>query len=150
MDKTDIDKIRAFNRFYTRVLGLLDKYLLNSPYTLPEVRVMYEIYHHPKITSKEITDRLGMDKGYLSRMLLAFQKKGLIQKRTLEDDGRAQGIFLTRTGEKEFLEVNKATDHQVMNLLSKLKKQETRELIHHMEGIQKILFDINNDTELPA
>src|SRR5690554_3783282 len=123
MNKNDVHKIRAFNRFYTRVIGLLDKYLLDSHYTLPEVRVMYEIHHHKKITSKEITELLGMDKSYLSRMLLSFDKKGLIKRKATKADGRAQEISLTPKGAKEFLEVNHSTENQVAELLSKLTKQ---------------------------
>src|SRR5690554_6105845 len=98
MKENDVHKIRKFNRFYTRVIGLLDKYLLNSNYTLPEVRVMFEIYHNKKITSKEITELLGMDKSYLSRILLSFDKKGLITRKATKSDGRAMEVSLTSKG----------------------------------------------------
>jgi|SRR5690554_6674749 len=143
MNKNDVHKIRAFNRFYTRVIGLLDKYLLKSPYTLPEVRVMYEIHYHKKITSKEITELLEMDKVYLSRMLLNFDKKGLINRKGVKADGRVQEISLTLKGEKEFLEVNHSTENQIAELLSKLTKQEIQELKKNMDNIQKILSKIS-------
>jgi DNA-binding MarR family transcriptional regulator len=144
MDHEKVNKIRAFNRFYTRIIGLLNKYLNDSQYTLPEVRVMYEIYHHNQITSKEITDLLSMDKSYLSRMLLSFDKKGLIKRKTDKTDTRAQGIALSAKGEKEFLAINKSTENQIADLLSGLNKKEVEELIVHMDGIQKILSKISN------
>jgi len=143
MDKSDVNKIRAFNRFYTRIIGLLDRYLLASEYTLPEVRVMYEIYQHKKITSKEITELLGMDKSYLSRMLLKFDKKGLLKRKAIKTDGRAREISLTPKGEKDFLKVNQSTENQVAELLSKLTDQEVKQLVRHMDGIQKILLKIS-------
>jgi DNA-binding MarR family transcriptional regulator len=140
--KNDVHKIRAFNRFYTRVIRLLDKYLLDSRYTLPEVRTMYEIHNRKKITSREIIELLGMDKGYLSRMLLGFDKKGLIRRKSIKEDGRVQEVSLTKKGEKDFLEVNRAADEQIITLISRLTKPELQELTSHMEGIRKILSKI--------
>jgi DNA-binding MarR family transcriptional regulator len=138
-----VNKVRAFNRFYTMVLGLLDKHLLNSDFTLPEVRVMYEIYHRKKITSKEIADLLGMDKGYLSRILLSFDNKKLIDRKANKLDGRVQEISLSAKGEKEFLAINLASENQVVELLSGLSSQEINQLVSHMEEIQKILLKIS-------
>lgn len=143
MDTNDVHKIRAFNRFYTGVIGLLNKYLLNSPYTLPEVRVMYEIHHHKKITSKEITELSGMDKSYLSRILLGFEKKGLIDRKSSKEDGRVQIVSLTAKGESEYLQVDQATENQISKLLSKLTQQEIQTLILNMEEIQNLLSKIN-------
>lgn len=137
-------KIRDFNRFYTRVIGLLNKYLLNSNYTLSEVRVMFEIHRNKKIMSKEITELLGMDKSYLSRMLLSFDKKGLITRRATKLDGRAMEISLTSKGEQEFLKVNLLSENQITELLSRLTKEERQELVKHMDVIQNILSKINN------
>ena len=138
-----VNKVRAFNRFYTVVLGLLDKHLLDSDFTLPEVRVMYEIFHQEKITSKEIAELLGMDKGYLSRILLSFDNKKLIVRKANKIDGRVQEISLSAKGEKEFLAINLASENQVVDLLSGLTGQEIDKLVNHMEGIQKILLKIS-------
>lgn len=142
--KNSVHKIRAFNRFYTMVLGLLNKHLLDSRFTLPEVRVMYEIYHQKKITSKEITELLQMDKGYLSRMLLSFDNKGLIVKKANKIDSRAQEISLSAKGEKEFLAINLASENQIAALLSGLSSHEIDKLTGHMDEIQKILIKISN------
>lgn len=122
------------------VLGLLDKHLLDSHFTLPEVRVMYEIYHHNKITSKEITELLQMDKGYLSRILLHFDNKGLIERKANKMDARVQEISLSAKGVKEFLAINDASENQIITLLSGLSKVEIDKLIIHMGEIQKILI----------
>ena len=143
MHKKQVSKIRAFNRFYTGVIGLLDKYLLESRYTLPEVRVLFEIYHHGNITSKEITELLHMDKGYLSRILVSFEQKGLIKRNANEVDGRQQDISLSPKGEKEFLVLNEASENQITGLLADLSKQEIVQLIDHMDGIQNILSKNN-------
>jgi DNA-binding MarR family transcriptional regulator len=143
MKMNAVNKVRAFNRFYTMVLGLLDKHLLDSKFTLPEVRVMYEIYHRKKITSKEIAELLGMDKGYLSRILLSFDNKKLIDRKANKVDGRVQEISLSAKGEKEFLAINLASENQVVELLSGLSVQEIDKLVSHMDEIQKILLKIS-------
>jgi DNA-binding MarR family transcriptional regulator len=139
MNKKQVGKIRAFNRFYTGVIGLLDKYLLDSQYTLPEVRVLFEIYHHQKISSKEITELLNMDKGYLSRILVSFEQKGLIKRNANKVDGRQQDLSLSPKGEKEFLVLNEASEKQIAGLLADLSKPEIGQLITHMDEIQNIL-----------
>ena len=125
------------------VLGLLDKHLLDSHFTLPEVRVMYEIYHQKKITAKEIAELLKMDKGYLSRILVSFDSKKLIERKANKEDGRVQEISLSAKGEKEFLAINLATENQVVELLSGLSGQEIDKLVGHMEEIQKMLITIS-------
>jgi DNA-binding MarR family transcriptional regulator len=143
MHAKDIENIRAFNRFYTKILGLLDKHLLGSQFTLPEVRVMYEIYQHKKIGSKQIADLLGMDKGYLSRMLLSFEKQDLIERKADKKDGRAQEISLTAKGKKEFINLNNLSENQIAALLSTLSAPEIKALVDHMDGIKTILQKIN-------
>lgn len=143
MNKKQVGSIRAFNRFYTGVIGLLDKYLLHSKYTLPEVRVLFEIYHHTSISSKEITELLQMDKGYLSRILVSFDQKGLIKRTANATDARQQDLSLTAKGEKEFLVLNQASEEQIAGLLADLSKPEIEKLITHMEGIQTILAKNN-------
>lgn len=142
MKALDIDQVRAFNRYYTRVLGLLDRHLLDSKFTLPEVRVMFEIYHHKHITSTELKDLLAMDKGYLSRMLLKFEKKGLVRKKNSESDGRMQQLFLSDKGEKEFLVVNRLSQNQIAELLAGLSSQDVTRLVGYMLGIKGILAKV--------
>lgn len=139
MKKKQIAKIRDFNRFYTNFIGLLDKYVLDSNYTLPEARVMFEIYRHKEITAKRITELLGVDKGYLSHMLVKFEKAGLITKKVDNADGRMQILSFTEKGEKVFLSLNEASESQLKVLLANLTEAETSELTGHMDTIKNIL-----------
>jgi DNA-binding MarR family transcriptional regulator len=139
MLQKQIADVRAFNRFYTRITGLLDKYILNSNYTLPEARILYEIYHHDNIQAGEIIQAMDIDKGYLSRMLNGFEKKGLVAKKRSATDARAVHLSLTPKGKKEFEGLNAASNNQIRGLLSRLSPQECDKLVLHMAEIKKIL-----------
>ena len=83
-----IDSIRRFNRFYTGQIGLLGKSYLDSPFTLVEVRVLYEVARRDALTAAEIAKALQLDAGYLSRMLLSFQKRGFLARKASKKDAR--------------------------------------------------------------
>lgn len=142
MNRNHIAEVREFNRFYTRIIGLLDKYLLHSDFTLPEVRVMYEIDHSGKITARQIIENMGIDKGYLSRILLKFDKKKIIQKVTSENDARVQLIQLTEKGQNEYNQLNNASHNQVAEILGKLSIEDQEALVNHFKQIQIILKNI--------
>src|SRR6201994_791932 len=95
---TQIEAVRAFNRFYTRKLGVLDQQLLKSPYSLSEARVLYELAHREDLTAKEIGIELGLDPGYLSRIIQNFDEKGLITRKPLPTDRRQVCLNLTAKG----------------------------------------------------
>ena len=139
MTQKDIDAVRAFNRFYTRVIGLLDKHILNSNYSLPEVRIMYELYHHKSLTASDIIALLHLDKGYLSRILRQFEKKKTVTKVRSKNDGRSTRISLTHSGTNEFERLNIASNEQIGRILSLLTKEETGSLVSHMKEIKSIL-----------
>jgi DNA-binding MarR family transcriptional regulator len=82
------ETIREFNRFYTRRIGALGEGHLGSPFSLTEVRVLFELAHRDRMTASEIADVLGLDPGYLSRTLRAFKSKGLVESKTEPDDKR--------------------------------------------------------------
>lgn len=142
MNEQNVAKIRAFNRFYTSIIGLLNKYLLDSSFTLPEVRVMYEIDNKGKISSKDIIQNMGIDKGYLSRLLIKLQKQGIIQRTSLKEDGRVQLIQLTPKGVKAYSELNQAAQNQIAEILGSLPVSEQDKLVQHFEAIQQILKNI--------
>ena len=83
MKADHIANIRSFNRFYTRVLGLLDKYILNSQYTLSEVRILYELATHENLTASDLIETLHIDKGYLSRIILDLRIKKTCSKQKI-------------------------------------------------------------------
>lgn len=143
MKEKYIMEIRAFNRFYTGIIGLLDKYILNSRYSLPEVRILYELYHQENLTASDIIASVNIDKGYLSRLLRHFEKKKMISKRRSSDDGRAAHLYLTNTGKKEFEVLNEASNKQIRNILEDLTEESCNRLVQHMQEIKKILSKTN-------
>ena len=112
-----IAAVRAFNRFYTRKLGVLDQQLLESPYSLSEARVLYELAHQDGLSAREIGDRLGLDAGYLSRMLKGFNEKGLISRKPATSDRRQQLLSLTAKGRLAFGRLNRGSHDQVETCL---------------------------------
>src|ERR1700729_2330905 len=97
-----VDAVRRFNRFYTRQIGLLGKGYLDSPFTLAEVRVLYELAHRSSPIASEIAQALGLDAGYLSRMLLSFRKRGYLTRKASEKDARQSHLSLTKKGHAAF------------------------------------------------
>src|ERR1700730_16361101 len=102
MSRQDCDDqiaaVRAFNRFYTRKLGVLDQQLLQSPFSLSEARVLYELAHRDDLAAKEIGIELGLDPGYLSRIIQNFDENGLITRKPLPSDRRQYPLSLTAKG----------------------------------------------------
>jgi DNA-binding MarR family transcriptional regulator len=145
MKENHVHEIRAFNRLYTDVTGLLDKYILNSRYSLPEVRVLYELYHQSDCTAKQIMKSFNIDKGYLSRILLKFQKDKLLTMKQSKNDGRSVHLMLTNKGKKEFKNLNQAAQNQVKTLLKDTSDKDCDKLVYCMNEIKKILSNKNNE-----
>ena len=102
--------VRAFNRFYTQKLGVLDQHLLQSPFSLSEARVLYELAHRDAVAAKEIGAVLGLDPGYLSRIVQGFEDKGLITRTPLPSDRRQQQLGLTAKGRQAFAKLDRSSD----------------------------------------
>jgi DNA-binding MarR family transcriptional regulator len=139
MKENFVADIRAFSRFYTNILGLLKNHILNSKFTLPEVRILFEVYYNPAITAKEITTIVDIDKGQLSRILNKLEKEKLLKRNGSKEDGRAMVLSLTKAGICEFEKLNDASNEQLLSLLQKISNSEAKELITHMKAIQQIL-----------
>ena len=131
--------VRHFNRFYTRQIGLLDEGLHHSPFSLTEVRVMYEIFHRPSITATEVRDALGLDAGYLSRILRGLRRGGLVTARAPAIDRRRRTLTLTERGLRTFEGLNARSSQQVGAMLARLSRPERRELVRAMRGIEGLL-----------
>ncbi len=135
-----IEKIRSFNRFYTNIIGLLDQHFLNTPFSLTEGRVLYEISHIKECSAKKIRENIAIDEGYLSRIINKFTKRGLIKKTPSVKDKRLHMILLTEKGKKEFSKLNENSNKLISQLIEELSEQENAELIGMMDGMRELLL----------
>jgi DNA-binding MarR family transcriptional regulator/GNAT superfamily N-acetyltransferase len=134
-----IAAVRAFNRFYTRKLGVLDQHLAKSPYSLSEARVLYELAHRDELAAKEIGGELGLDPGYLSRIVQNFEDSGLITRKPLAADRRQFRLSLTAKGRQAFAKLNKASQNDVAAMLAPLSNDDGRRLTDAMTTIEHLL-----------
>lgn len=134
-----IARVRAFNRDYTRRIGVLANGLLDSPYSLTEVRVMYEIAHRNGITAAELADELDLDRGYLSRMLKGFETKRLLARQASEEDGRRRHLRLTPAGRRVFEPLERRSQEQVRAMLADLDDDSRGAVLKAMEVIRSAL-----------
>lgn len=131
--------VRSFNRFYTRQIGVLHEHLLESPFSLTEVRILYELAHRPMLTSSDICRELGLNAGYVSRVLKGFERKGLITRIPLPSDRRAAQLQLTDHGRETYLPLNDASQREVVAMLKRLSEPEQHQLIEAMHQIESLL-----------
>src|SRR3981189_2299295 len=115
-----ITAVRAFNRFYTRKLGVLDQHLVKSAFSLSEARVLYELAHRDDLSAKEIGTDLGLDAGYLSRILHNFDEGGLISRKPLAADRRQYRLALTAKGRQAFAKLDRNSHDDVGAMLAAL------------------------------
>lgn len=134
-----IDAIRSFNRFYTRRIGVLHEGLLDSPWSLAEVRVLYEIAHRPRVTARELGQDLALDAGYLSRMLKGFERRGFVRREASRDDGRERLLSLTGAGRRAFAPLETRSRRQVAAMLDPLSEPDRTRLVGAMDAIARIL-----------
>ena len=134
-----IEDIRIFNRYYTKLLGLLDNRLLDSQFSLVEARILFEIHASEEISASQIMSEVDIDKGYLSKVLKHFEKTGLISKQLSEADGRVTMLSLTAEGNKTFAKLNSASNTQVESLISPLSNYDQQQLTAHMQAIMELL-----------
>lgn len=134
-----MDRIRAFNRYYTKILGIMNKCYLGSEFGFPEVRIIQDLYLYPNQTAKSISCHLNMDKGLLSRILNSLSKKGYLQQENDENDGRLKIISLTKKGAAAFHRLNEAATDSVNEMLGHLSEMEIQELVQHMNSIHQLI-----------
>jgi DNA-binding MarR family transcriptional regulator/GNAT superfamily N-acetyltransferase len=131
--------VRAFNRFYTRKLGVLDQHLLKSPFSLSEARVLYELAHREDPAAKEIGIELGLDPGYLSRIVQKFDEDGLITRTPLASDRRQYRLALTAKGREAAAKLDRSSQDEVGAMLAKLSATDGRRLTEAMATIENLL-----------
>jgi DNA-binding MarR family transcriptional regulator/GNAT superfamily N-acetyltransferase len=134
-----IAAVRAFNRFYTRKLGVLEQQLLHSPFSLAEARVLYELAQRSDPLAKEIGAELGLDAGYLSRMLQNFHDKGLISRKPSADDRRQTRLALTAKGRAAFAGLERRSREQVAQMLAELPEAARGHALRAMATTMRLL-----------
>src|SRR5262245_36060222 len=134
-----IAAVRQFNRFYTQKIGVLEEGLVQSPYSLTEVRILYELSARGKAAASELSEDLGLDPGYLSRILKVFRRDGLVGRRTSKDDARRGELSLTKKGRETFGPIEARTRDAVARLLAPLPEGDQRRLVAAMESIGGLL-----------
>src|SRR5215470_20398458 len=133
----EISAVRAFNRFYTRKLGIIEPKLLHSPFTLQEARIMYEIAHRPACTATDLTRGLGLDPGFLSRTLQSLQRRQIVTRKPSKDDGRVNELSLTARGRAASVELDRRSHDEVERLLAGLDAAERAAIVHAMTTIEQ-------------
>jgi DNA-binding MarR family transcriptional regulator/ribosomal protein S18 acetylase RimI-like enzyme len=137
----DVAAVRAFNRFYTRKLGVLDQQLLEGPFSLSEARVLYELAHRENLSAKEIGAELGLDAGYLSRIVQSFDEAGFISREPLPTDRRQYRLALTAKGRQAYAKLERSTNDHIAAMLEGLPPGGKARLIDSMADIRRLLGD---------
>ncbi len=134
-----IEAVRRFNRFYTRQIGVLREGLHDSPYPLAQARIIYEMAHRGETTATELGRELGLDAGYLSRLLRGLKRSGVVNSRRSSHDGRQNILSLSDDGETAFAHLNASSRHDNAALLETLSGVDQNRLVGAMETIQSLL-----------
>jgi DNA-binding MarR family transcriptional regulator/GNAT superfamily N-acetyltransferase len=133
--------LRAFTRFYTNIIGVLHEGLMDTPYSLTEARVIFELAQRPTTEVVDLRRTLDIDPGYLSRILARFETDGLVARERSLTDGRRQVIALTDRGREVFALLNARSAEENRKLLSRLSAEDQRRLLGAMGAIREILED---------
>jgi DNA-binding MarR family transcriptional regulator/GNAT superfamily N-acetyltransferase len=134
-----VREVRAFNRFYTQRIGILQRGVLQSPYSLTEVRVLYELANGAELTATDVQRILGLDRGYLSRILRSFERSGMLLRERSTKDGRRSLISLTGQGRKVFSALNARQSSDVEKMLQSVPDSVREKLVGSMQTIQRVL-----------
>jgi DNA-binding MarR family transcriptional regulator/N-acetylglutamate synthase-like GNAT family acetyltransferase len=137
--ETRIEAVRRFNRFFTRRIGVLREGLLHSPYSLTEARILFEIARGEEVSASGLSRELGLDPGYLSRILARLEQRGLIDKVRSGTDGRRHILSLTSEGEEAFSVLDERSREEVAEMLEELSEGDQRRLLEAMQTIEGIL-----------
>ena len=134
-----IAAVRRFNRFYTKQIGVLNEGVVNSPYSLTQARVLYELAHRDRLTASDLARELSLDPGYLSRLLADFEKQGLIRKTPCAADGRQVELALTDAGRDAFAPLDRRSRDEVGAMLRDLTPDDRSRLIAAMQTVAQLL-----------
>lgn len=139
MDKEIISDIRQFNRFYTKILGLINNKILDTDYSLTEARILFEISERTGCIANDLVQKLNIDRSYMSRILRKFEREELIEKKNSTADSRKNLLFITEKGEELLSEINSQSDEQINRLFYGLTASEIDEIRNSMMIIKEKL-----------
>jgi DNA-binding MarR family transcriptional regulator/predicted GNAT family acetyltransferase len=134
-----VQTLRRFNRFYTTQIGVVNEHLMDSEFSLSEMRVLYELAHRDRPTAGALGRDLGLDPGYLSRMLRAFEKRGLLARAESKSDARQNLLSLTALGRKTFAPLEARWQEQMVHLLENIPARDRKRMAEAMQTIESIL-----------
>jgi len=137
--ESSVASVRRFSRFYTQKIGVLHEGLLGSPFSLTQARVLYELAHRREPTATELARELGLDAGYLSRVLRGFEKRGMLERTSSKTDGRQSLLSLTGRGRRAFAPLDTRSRDEVGAMLRALPIADQRRLVEAMRTIETLL-----------
>jgi len=135
-----VGAIRAFNRFYTRKIGVVDG-MASSPFALAEARVLYELAHREQATATDIRKELGLDAGYMSRILREFERRKLIRREQSKTDERQKFLSLTAKGRRAFAPLDARSNRDVVAILEGLSPTKRKQLVDAVQAVRRLLGD---------
>jgi DNA-binding MarR family transcriptional regulator/N-acetylglutamate synthase-like GNAT family acetyltransferase len=133
-----VEKVRKFNRYYANVLGKIDQEIYNKPFPLTEARVITEIYFRNGCTATEVRENLGIDRGYMSRIVQKFEEENIIFKEQSTDDKRTYLLYLTDNGKEIYNELVENANREVGKMIQEISNRDLTKLISSMETIESI------------
>lgn len=138
-DQQTIDAVRRFSRFYTQRIGVLQEGLLGSDLSLTEGRIVYELGARSRVTARDLCSDLGLDAGYVSRILKRFETNGWIQRSVSKDDARQADLALTRAGRTLFNDINRRSHDEIAALLIETSDADKRHLVDALAHVERTL-----------
>jgi DNA-binding MarR family transcriptional regulator/N-acetylglutamate synthase-like GNAT family acetyltransferase len=133
------EQVRRFNRLYTKEIGVLTDGLLHSPFSLTEARILYEIAHLPEPTANQLCKELGLDPGYVSRIVAGFRERGLVSRDIAPADRRQHILSLTPQGRSEFALLDRRSHEETRAKLGQLSDPDQEELIQSLARVETLL-----------
>ncbi|MDQ0269165.1 MarR family winged helix-turn-helix transcriptional regulator [Cytobacillus purgationiresistens] len=140
MSENNIQEIKKFNRFYTRVMGIFNLYTDKSPFSATEALILFEIHARKNCTAAFLSNYFGIDKSYMSRIIKHFGREGLTIKEVSQEDRRVQHIFLTELGRSTLNSLANKASINVESMIEGIPEDQIDHLIDSMKSIQKILY----------
>ncbi|QIQ21402.1 bifunctional helix-turn-helix transcriptional regulator/GNAT family N-acetyltransferase [Zophobihabitans entericus] len=145
-ENRNVTAIRKFSRFYTNLLGLLDQYILESKFSLSQVRVLHEIGTSDNCTPTKLSEILCLDAGYLSRILKQLEKAKVIERKSSPEDGRSYFLHMTDYGREVITALHSCSNTQINKLIEPLSKSQQSQLVQSMSVIENLLTSNKNTT----